>query len=290
MRISVKTLHLIVFAVISIMTATVFSACKGKQEMTVEDNGAAEDTTSVDSIAVAQEEEPTVDVAVPDPPKKADELFDDFAFAFMKNVKFQKSRINFPLPYVLDGNTKEISEKQWKYDSMYSRYEMYTLIFDNPKADKAAKDTKIDRVVVEELDLSTQRAKSYDFQRIEGEWKLTSLNDGAMTESANSDFYTFYHQFATDEEYRKDHIAQQLKFITFDDDEFKMKETFITPEEYEECSPELPQSKITNILYGQTFKNSNLRILSLRASASGMECQMEFRKSGGEWKLTRLEN
>lgn len=290
MRNSSKTRHFIIFAAIFAVAATVLMACKGKQEMTVEDNEAPIDTTHVDSITVAQEEEPTADIAVPTPPKKADELFDDFAFAFMKNVKFQKSRINFPLTYIQDGNTKEISEKQWKFDSMYSRYEMYTLIFDNAKAESAAKDTKIDRVVVEELDLATQHAKSYDFQRLEGEWKLTRLSDGAMTESENSDFYTFYQQFATNEEYRKAHIASQLKFVTFDDDEFKTKESYITPDDYEECSPELPQSKITNILYGQTFKNSNLRILSLRASASGMECQLEFRKSGGEWKLTRLEN
>lgn len=264
-------------------------ACNRKPEPPVEAvMQPVEDT--VKTIDVAQDDSIPEEVAVPEPPKKADELFDDFAFAFMKNRKFQKTRIQFPLSYVVDGQQTKIEDRQWKYDSMYSRYEMYTLIFDNAKGDKAAKDTSIDRVVVEELDLETQRAKSYDFERLNGEWMLTSLTDGPMENSANSEFYTFYHRFATDEDYQKSHIAQQLKFVTFDDDEFKMKEFTIAPEDFAECSPELPKSKITNILYGQSFKNSSLRILSLRAHASGMECQMEFKKSGGEWKLTRLEN
>lgn len=283
-----KLQHYIIFAFTMVVAIVLTIACKSKTEMPVEAvMSQSEDTTNIE---VAQEDSIPGEVAVPEPPKKADELFDDFAFAFMKNRKFQKERITFPLPYTLDGEAREISDSQWKYDSMYSRYEMYTLIFDSKKAEKAAKDTKIDRVVVEELDLETQRAKSYEFQRLDGEWMLTSLADGPMTDSENHDFYGFYHRFATDEEYQKSHIAQQLKFSTFDDDEFKMKEFTITPDDFAECAPELPQSRITNILYGQTFTNSNFRVLSLRAHASGMEAQMEFKKSGGEWKLTRLEN
>lgn len=273
-----------------ILLAFAFSGCKGgKNDVPVETAEEAIPDTSK-RINVAQEEEIQSEVTVPDPPKKADELFDDFAFAFMKNKTFQKSRIEFPLTYVLDGDTILLQNSQWKYDSMYSRYELYTLIFDNPKGEKLAKDTKIDKVVVEELDLETQRAKSYNFERIQGEWKLKCLIDAPMTDSENSDFYTFYHRFATEEEFQKNHIAQQLKFSTFDDDTFKMKESTISPEEFRDCSPELPKSKITNILYGQTFKNSNLRVLSLRAHASGMECLMEFKKTGSEWMLTRLEN
>lgn len=273
-----------------VIAAVCLSSCKKHETPAEPDNFMATDSIVNDSITVAQEEEPTAEVAVPAPPKKADELFDDFAFAFMKNKKFQKSRINFPLTYIVDGHTKEIRDAQWKFDSMYSRYEMYTLIFDSTKGEKMAKDTNIDRVVVEELDLESQRAKCYDFKRLEGEWKLTCLIDGPMEDSENSDFYNFYHRFATEDEFQKAHIAQQLKFSTFDDDEFKMKSYTISPDDFSECAPELPKSKITNILYGQTFKNSNLRILSLRAHASGMECLLEFKKSGGEWMLTRLEN
>lgn len=263
-------------------------SCKSKTEAPVEfmEEVPADTTKAPELVEDSLPEE----LAVPEPPKKADELFDDFIFAFMKNKHYQRQRVAFPLSYTYDGENKQLEQSEWKYDSMYSRYEMYTLIFDSEKADNMAKDTSVDRVVVEELDLDTQRAKSYDFKRENAEWRLTSLEDGPMENSANSEFYRFYHQFATDPAFQQSHIASPLAFSTFDDDEFKTVETTLTPEEFAEHSPELPKSKITNILYGQTFQNSNLRILSLRAHASGFECKMVFKKNGGEWKLTRLEN
>lgn len=262
--------------------------CKSKTETPVEFADVAPPDTTVAPELV--EDTLPEELAVPEPPKKADELFDDFIFAFMKNKSYQRQRVAFPLAYSYDGEQKQLAQGEWKYDSMYSRYEMYTLIFDSEKADNMAKDTSVDRVIVEELDLDTQRAKSYDFKRENAEWRLTSLTDGAMQNSENSEFYDFYHKFATDPDFQLSHIVSPLPFSTFDDDEFKTVETTLTPDEFAEHSPELPKSKITNILYGQTFNNSNLRILSLRAHASGFECKMVFKKNGGEWKLTRLEN
>lgn len=272
-----------------VLVALALAACHGKKDEPVEavEEPATENIQEPDTIV---EPDTTAVSEVPMPTKRADELFDDFAFNFMKNKKFQKQRVAFPLVYNVDGTEQHISEKQWHHDSMYSKYEMYTLIFDSTKGEKAAKDTTLQRVVVEELDLDTQRAKSYKFERSDGEWHLTALTEEEMGNSANSDFYNFYHQFATDADFQIKHIASPLAFSTFDDDLFKTVETELTPEEFEEYAPELPKSKITNILYGQSFKNSKLRILSLRAPASGMECQMVFRKEGGEWKLTRLEN
>lgn len=264
-------------------------SCKSKKEEPVEafHEPIVENTAEVATIPV----DTTVRIKeVPMPTKKADELFDDFAFAFMQNIKFQKQRIKFPLPYTVDGETSFVNEKQWRHDSMYSGYEMYTLIFDSTKGEKAAKDTTLHHVVVEELNLESQRAKSYDFERADGEWRLTALTDEAMGNSANSDFYTFYHKFATDEYFQLHHIASPLTFSTFDDEEFKTVERTLEPEEFADHAPELPKSQITNILYGQKYKNSKMRILSLRAPASGMECQMVFKKEDGKWMLTRLDN
>lgn len=282
-------IHSIIRIVVaSIAALCLMWGCKSKTETPVE----IADMTPADTTVAPELVEDTLpeELSVPEPPKKADELFDDFIFAFMKNKSYQRQRVAFPLEYTYDGETKQLSQHDWKFDSMYSRYEMYTLIFDSEKADKMAKDTSVDRVIVEELDLDTQRAKNYDFKRENAEWRLTSLTDGPMENSVNSEFYSFYHQFATDPGFRTAHIVSPLPFSTFDDDEFKTVETTLNPEEFEEHSPELPKSKITNILYGQTFNNSNLRILSLRAHASGFECKMVFKKNGGEWMLTRLEN
>ena len=102
------------------------------------------DTTITDNDSIVEEQDTIA------PPKKADEFFDDFAFAFMKNRRFQRSRISFPLPYTIDGQTKHIARNAWKFDRMYAAHEVYTLIFDSHKGAKMAKDTTVKKVVVEE--------------------------------------------------------------------------------------------------------------------------------------------
>lgn len=223
-------------------------------------------------------------------PKKADEYFDDFAFAFMKKPRFQRSRIVFPLEHIVDGKRSEIQKSAWKYDRMYSARETYTLIFDSPKGAGMAKDTSVTRVVVEELDLSRQRIKSYLFLRENSEWRLTRLSEEKMERSANSDFYAFYQRFSTDPAYQREHIASQLAFSTFDEDNFKRMEGFISASQWPDFAPELPKNKLTNVLYGQTFNNSNLRLLSISSLSSGLTSTLTFRRRNGKWKLTRLDN
>ena len=223
-------------------------------------------------------------------PKKADEFFDDFAFAFMKKPRFQRSRIVFPLEHIVDGKRSVIQKSAWKYDRMYSARETYTLIFDSAKGHGMAKDTSVNRVVVEELDLLQQRIKSFLFLRENAEWRLTRLTEEKMERSENSDFYAFYQRFSTDTDFQRAHIARQLSFSTFDEDNFKRIEGFISASQWPDFAPELPKNKLTNVLYGQTFKNTNLRVLSISSPSSGFTSTLTFRRRNGKWMLTRLEN
>lgn len=225
------------------------------------------------------------------PPKKADELFDDFAFAFMKNPYFQKERTNFPLPYTIDDERGHIDRKAWTFDKMYSEEEVYTLIFDNIKEEAMAKDTTLKAVTVEEINIDTHRTKAYRFKKTDGEWRLVAMEEKELGESENSDFYSFYQRFATDSIFQRAHIEDPLPFSTFDDDVFEVVDGVIAADQFLDFAPKLPKQKITNILYGQGFRNSKFRILSIRALSSGMESNMQFRKNAnGEWMLTRLEN
>lgn len=262
------------------------SACKKHPETQPQPQEQKTDTLHKDSLLVETNTETNETL----PPKKADEFFDDFAFAFMKNHRFQRKRIEFPLPYIIDGKRKTISSSAWKHDPMYSTQEVYTLIFDSAKGAKMAKDTSVHHVVVEELDLDKHRVKSYTFSRKEAQWKLTELCEQNMEKSSNSDFYEFYKRFATDEEYQNEHIANQLAFSTYDEDNFKRVEGFITAAQWKDFAPELPQSRITNILYGQTYKNSHLRVLSISSLSGGMVCTLTFKHKKGRWMLTRLDN
>lgn len=286
MNTPIRSKHL-ALASTALAVAAITSSCKGRGEVVAEESDLTNDTTLTDGNDTTSTE-PTIEVI---PTKRADELFDDFAFAFMQNRYFQKQRTDFPLPYEVDGEQRTINRNEWEYDRMYSQYELYTLIFDNVRGEQAAKDTTLRQVTVEELDLAARHTRSYDFRRRDGEWRLTALCEGPMGQSANSDFYNFYHHFATDEEYQKEHIHTPLEFCTFDDDAFEMVEGIITPDQFADFAPELPKNKITNILYGQSLDNSHVRVLSLRALAGGMECTMTFKKGDdGEWRLTRLEN
>ena len=42
---------------------------------------------------------------------------------------------------------------------------------------------------------------------------LTSLNEQPMEESVNSDFYNFYHHFATDDDFQKTHGSGTYKVL-----------------------------------------------------------------------------
>lgn len=281
-----KTYRFYPILTLLLAVGSMLTSCKNKTEIPAEEvfntDSIAEDTTSKDSLA-----EEKIDV----PPQKADELFDDFVFAFMKNPYFQKARTNFPLPYTVDGERQSIARKAWVFNKMFSEEEVYTLIFNNIKEEAIAKDTTLKQVTVEEINIDTHRTKSYYFKRSNGEWRLTAMGEQDFGESKNSDFYIFYQHFATDEEFQHDHIEDPLPFSTYDEDIFEVVDGVIAADQFKDFAPELPKKKITNILYGQAFHNPKFRILSIRALSSGMESNMQFRKNAeGEWMLTRLEN
>lgn len=283
--ISTRFKFLLPFIIAAVALITLTIGCKGRSELPTEEN----DTTAI-TTADTLDPDGTTEIVEVVPTKKADELFDDFLFAFMKNRHFQKQRIEFPLTYREDNNTATIERKDWENDPMFSKYEVFTLIFDNAKGEKLAKDTTLTHVVVEELNLDTQRTKCYTFNRTNGEWKLADISAQPMSESENSEFFNFYHKFATDAEFRQHHICDQVQFSTFDDDTFETIEGVIAASQFDEFAPELPTTKVTDIRYGQDHANTNTRILSIRALAGGMESNLQFKKLDNEWMLTRLDN
>lgn len=278
---------LIIFAIFAFSLSVIISSCKKDEKPVATTQLVKHEIIAkvIDSVETTPED--TISFV---PEKKADELFDDFVFAFMKNQSYQLKRIDFPLKYSVDGQMREIRREDWTFDRMYSQYNLYTLVFDSKNAEHAAKDTSLTSVVVEELNLETNRTRNYAFKRDKGEWRLTAITEECMNKSDNSEFYMFYHKFATDKTFQYSHISDPLEYSTFDDDNFETVEGVIAADQFEDFAPQLPTTKITNILYGQSYQNSTTRILSLRALASGMECTLVFKKADGEWMLTRLDN
>ena len=264
--------------------ALMFS-CKGNKTETGDslptDSDSIKDTAVVDTMEQIIAETPM--------PKAADELFDDFLFNFAANKKLQIERTQFPLPVEKAGKTDTIGKKQWKTDRFFMRQGYYTLIFDNFRQMNVVKDTSVNKVVVEKIYFNIKTVKSYNFNRVNGLWKLTSINYKGIHENRNASFLKFYHQFVTDSTFQAESISNPMEFIGPDpDDDFSQMEGLITPETWPAFAPELPNNMIYNIIYGEDSKPGLQRIFVIRGIANGLEMELTFKRKKSKWMLTKL--
>ena len=273
---------------LAVLTIVCFSTigCTGKRPVEVADTSAvdtmAADTQAMDSTEKLIEETPM--------PKAVDELFDDFVFNFAANRKLQLSRVHFPLPvYRNDKVVKTIDKRHWKMEHFFMRQDYYTLIFDNQKQMNLVKDTTIDHVVIEKLFYAKKLVQQFLFNRINGQWMMTSINYKPMYANQNASFLKFYGQFATDSTFQAEHLHNPVKFVGPDpDDDFSTMTGDIEPETWPAFAPKLPSGMIYNIIYGQKYNESNQKIFVIRGIANGLETELTFRRIGGKWMLMKL--
>lgn len=220
-----------------------------------------------------------------------DGLFDDFAYIFMHNADFQKSRIHFPLPNKEDGINRPIASKDWKFNRLYSHLDAYTLLLDGEKSDVAEKDTMVQQVVVEWVYLKKKRVKQYIFKKTDGRWMLTAIDSHPLANNVNSDFYHFYRRFVTEADYQKQHIANPFAFATYDPYSEQRIDGVLDRDQWSDFRPELPTDVLTNINYGQSYADSSCRVFMICSASGGMGCSITFKRQGKMgWMLTKLEN
>lgn len=283
-----KKLSLIT-VMLAVLTIVCFTSvgCTDKKPAPAVDSTAADtavaDTQAMDSTEKLIEEIPM--------PKAADELFDDFLFNFAASRKLQMERIHFPLAvYRNDKLKKHIAKRHWKMDHFFMRQDYYTLIFDNRKQMNLVKDTTIDHVVVEKVFYSRKVAQQFLFNRINGQWMMTSINYKPMYQNKNASFLKFYGSFATDTAFQSRHLHNPVKFTGPDpDDDFSTMTGEIEPETWPAFAPQLPHGMIYNIIYGQKYTESSQKIFVIRGIANGMETRLTFKRIGGRWQLMKLE-
>ena len=275
------------FIVVMIICVAVFSTtgCTDKKSTSADSavvNTKDADSTSADTLNNIISDTPM--------PKAADELFDDFFFNFAANRKLQRKRIHYPLPIYRDGKVKKYIQKgQWKIDNFFMRQDFYTLIFDNIQQMQVVKDTSIDHVVVEKVYFKKQLVKQYLFNRINGQWMMTSINYQPLYQNMNASFLKFYQNFVTDSAYQVHSVNDPLMFTGPDpDDDFGTMTGTLAPEQWPSFAPQLPSGLIYNIIYGQKYAESNQKIFVVRGIANGLETELTFKKRGGKWKLTKL--
>ena len=273
---------------LAVLTVVCFTSvgCSDKKPAQVHDSTSVDsvvaDTQTVDSTEKLIEETPM--------PKAADELFDDFVFNFAANRKLQMKRVHFPLPvYHNDKLVKSIGKRAWKMEHFFMHQDYYTLIFDNQKQMNLVKDTAIDHVVVEKVFYAKKKVQQFLFNRINGEWMMTSINYKPMYSNMNASFLKFYGHFATDSAFQAKHLHNPVKFVGPDpDDDFRTMSGDIEPETWPAFAPQLPHGMIYNIIYGQKYAESNQKIFVIRGIANGMETILTFKRIHGKWMLIKL--
>lgn len=273
---------------LAVLTVVCFTSvgCSDKKPAQVHDSTSVDsvvaDTQTVDSTEKLIEETPM--------PKAADELFDDFVFNFAANRKLQMKRVHFPLPvYHNDKLVKSIGKRAWKMEHFFMHQDYYTLIFDNQKQMNLVKDTAIDHVVVEKVFYAKKKVQQFLFNRINGEWMMTSINYKPMYSNMNASFLKFYGHFATDSAFQAKHLHNPVKFVGPDpDDDFSTMSGDIEPETWPAFAPQLPHGMIYNLIYGQKYAESNQKIFVIRGIANGMETILTFKRVHGKWMLTKL--
>ena len=273
---------------LAVLTVVCFTSvgCSDKKPAQVHDSTSVDsviaDTQDVDSTEKLIEETPM--------PKAADELFDDFVFNFAANRKLQMKRVHFPLPvYHNDKLVKSIGKRAWKMEHFFMHQDYYTLIFDNQKQMNLVKDTAIDHVVIEKVFYAKKKVQQFLFNRINGEWMMTSINYKPMYTNMNASFLKFYGKFATDSAFQAEHLHNPVKFVGPDpDDDFSTMSGDIEPETWPAFAPQLPHGMIYNIIYGQKYAESNQKIFVIRGIANGMETILTFKRVHGKWMLTKL--
>ncbi|MGL5958388.1 MAG: DUF4348 domain-containing protein [Phocaeicola sp.] len=226
-------------------------------------------------------------------PANADESFIDFLYNFSQSRRLQRTRIDFPIAYNVEGEVTLIDEKEWVHDSFFSDIEAYTVLFDHPEEMELVKDESANQVKVEWIYLEQKQVKSYSFERKNGIWILKNIELLPFTkgELAPESFYSFYYQFATDSVFQKRSLATPLVFTTTSsDDEFEVIDTFMDYEQWLTYCSVLPPF-LTNVNYGQSLKSdARTKIVELKGFGNGFNNTLYFEKKGKTWKLVKYED
>ena len=71
-------------------------------------------------------------------------------FEFARLKKVQLERVEFPLLSIVRGDTAWLTEKQWKYESLFMNQDYYTVFYNDEEQMELEKRTDLNRVDVEQ--------------------------------------------------------------------------------------------------------------------------------------------
>jgi hypothetical protein len=271
--------------------------CKDKKPEVVTDslsNDTVEKADTVDTVTIDTIPEDAMDslISATPMPVTADELFDDFLFNFTANKKLQYERVMFPLQVTDGDSVTTIERNDWNHERYFMKQEFYTLIFDDESQLELAKDTRLDSIVIEKINLQSKSVEQHVFRRINGQWMLSEIVLNNTYQSPNRSFLDFYEKFASDSLFQIQSMNEPVSTVLPDpDDDYSTIEGEFYPEQWPDFKPlDFPSDMIYNILYGQQYRKSRQKLFVLRGISNGLEAEMTFKQIDGRWKLVKLIN
>ena len=227
-----------------------------------------------------------------EPPAAVDELFDDFFYNFIDDARFQGQRIAYPLPCKEGDESERLTKQDWAQYDHFKNQEVLSVLYEREQDYALSKDTSMQHVGVEWIQLKNDDVERFQFNRVGGKWMLTEIDKKKRGNMPNGDFLNFYAKFMADTVFQGKSLAEPLKVIlTSDDGEEEPQEEFLTVEEWFEMrhSLPLPTEEIVNVDYGQACISQNKKTLLLQGISNGMQMKFKFNKDGDDWKLMEIE-
>lgn len=275
--------------VIALAASGFLVGCNDKKMENVFDHEEGSEGDSVeafvgDTLHLFEEEE--------EPPAAVDELFDDFFYNFMDDQRFQSQRIVYPLPCKEGDEEEKLSKQAWGQYDHFKDQELLSVIYEREQDFVLAKDTTMQSVGIEWIQLNGHEVERFNFHRLNGKWMLTEIDKKRRGDIPNGDFLDFYAQFVADSTFQREALAVPLKVIlTSEDGEEEPEEEHLTADEWFEMRDNLPLPKdvIVNVDYGQAIIGQNRKVLLLQGISNGMQMKFKFNKMGEDWKLEEIE-
>ena len=224
-------------------------------------------------------------------PKSADELFNDFFFNYTSDMNFKNQRQAYSLDCNIGDTVIKIHSSELGAYSELFVDDYYSIIYERNEDLSFQKDTSLNEVIVERIDLDGEQIEQYNFNRIEGKWMLTGVGRNEMDYNPNSDFLDFYKIFSSDSVYRKNCINEPLKFVMLsENDEIEDDIQQLTTDEWMSMSSDLPlpANVMININYGQTIISKNSKLLLVEGVSNGLSLTYRFMKIDGAWNLVEV--
>lgn len=189
------------------------------------------------------------------------------------------------------GKGNLFNKKKWKFDAIHIRGDYYTVLYNNERQLKKVVHKNLSRVAIELIYPDKKMYRQYVFEQLQNKWFLTSIGDYSLSRNKNAEFYAFYERFVSDSVFQREHVADPLGFVTYDEDNhYERIDGVVDIDQWFVFRPDLPKGVLTNIDYGQPFNDSNKRIFVMHGLSNGMQSVFRFQKIKGSWYLNSFEN